>query len=165
MIRGAFRAIAPQRGGTFPSLLPLCYVDLPAPGHPVVLFDGVCNLCNASVTFLIARDPDAVFRFAPLQSDLGQALVRACGLQGEDSIVLVEEEGRCFVRSDAALRIARRMDGAWPLLSAFLILPRPVRDALYRFIAQNRYRWFGKQDTCRLPTPALRSRFLDYDLP
>ena len=138
---------------------------IPPPGHPVVLFDGVCNLCNASVTFLIDRDSEALFRFAPLQSDVGQALVSRCELEGEDSIVLVEEDGRCYVRSEAALRIARRMDGAWPLLSAFLLLPRPLRDAAYRFIARNRYRWFGRQDACRLPTPDLRARFLDYTLP
>ena len=134
------------------------------PEHPVVLFDGVCNLCNASINFLIDRDPDAHFRFAPLQSDVGQALVGRCGLEGEDSIVLVED-GRCYVRSTAALQIARRMSGAWPLLGALLVVPAPLRDVVYRLVAKNRYRWFGKQDTCRLPTPDLRSRFLDYDAP
>ena len=130
--------------------------------HPVVLFDGVCNLCNASVTFIIDRDPEALFRFAPLQSDVGRALVAECEVEGEDSIVLVED-GRCHVRSDAALRIARRLDGLWPLLGVLLIVPRPLRDAVYRLIARNRYRWFGKQDACRLPTPDLRARFLEYN--
>lgn len=130
--------------------------------HAVVLFDGVCNLCNASVNFLIDRDAEAVFRFAPLQSDLGQRLVADCDLDSEDTIVLVEG-GRCYTRSAAVLRVARRMDGAWPLLSVLLAVPRPLRDAVYRFVARNRYRWFGKQDACRLPTPDLRRRFLDYD--
>ncbi len=128
-----------------------------------MLFDGVCNLCNASVNFLIDRDQEAVFRFAPLQSDVGRALVADCDLEGEDSIVLVEG-GRCSIRSTAALRIAQRMDGAWPFLSALLIIPRPLRDFLYRSLAQNRYRWFGKQDACRMPTPDLRRRFLDFQL-
>lgn len=128
-----------------------------------MLFDGVCNLCNASVTFVIDRDARSVFRFAPLQSDVGRALVAECSLGGEDSIVLVED-GRCYVRSEAALRIARRLDGAWPILSALRIVPRPLRDAAYRVIARNRYRWFGRQDACRLPTPDLRARFLDFDL-
>jgi len=127
-----------------------------------VLFDGVCNLCNASINFVIDRDAEAVFRFAPLQSDVGRALVAECGLVDEDSIVLVED-GRCYVRSDAALRIARRLDGAWRLLGVLRIVPRPLRDAAYRVIARYRYRWFGKQDACRLPTPDLRVRFLAFD--
>jgi predicted DCC family thiol-disulfide oxidoreductase YuxK len=129
-----------------------------------VLFDGVCNLCNASVTFLIDRDAAAVFRFAPLQSDVGRALLVSCDLGDEDSIVLVEG-GRCYVRSDAALRIARRLDGAWPLLGALLAVPKSVRDAAYRVVARNRYCWFGRQASCRLPTSDLRARFLDYELP
>lgn len=131
--------------------------------HPVVLFDGVCNLCNAAVTFIIDRDPEAVFRFAPLQSDVGQRLVRRCGLEDEDTIVLVER-GRCSVRSTAALRIARRLSGGWPLLGAFLAVPAPLRDAVYRFIARNRFAWFGKRDACRMPTPDLQRRFLAYDI-
>ena len=145
-----------------PASAPVESPDVLDSEHPVVLFDGVCNLCNASVTFLIDRDPEAVFRFAPLQSDIGRALVAGCGLEEEDSIVLVEE-GRCYVRSTAALRIARRMHGAWPLLSIFLAVPAPLRDLIYRVIAEHRYRWFGKQDACRLPTPDLRRHFLEYE--
>ncbi len=128
----------------------------------IVLFDGVCNLCNAAVNFIIDRDPRAVFHFAPLQSDIGQALTRQWHLEHEDTIVLVED-GRCYVRSTAALRIARRLGGAWPLLSVLLAVPAPLRDAAYRFVARHRYRWFGTRDACRLPTPELRSRFLDDD--
>ncbi|MEP0547246.1 MAG: thiol-disulfide oxidoreductase DCC family protein [Rhodothermales bacterium] len=134
------------------------------PAGPIVLFDGVCNLCDAAVTFIIDRDADAVFRFASLQSEVGQRLTQRFGIENEDTVVLVED-GRCYVRSTAALRIARRLDGAWPLLAALLAMPRPLRDAAYRFIARHRYRWFGTHDACRVPTPALRSRFLEYDLP
>ncbi len=137
----------------------------PPPGseaaeYPVILFDGVCNLCNAAVTFIIDRDPHAVFHFAPLQSRLGQRLTNQCQLGGEETIILVEGR-RCTVRSTAALRIARRLSGAWPLLSVFLVVPAPLRDAAYRLVARNRYRWFGRRDACRLPTPDLRRRFLD----
>lgn len=129
------------------------------PAGPIVLFDGVCNLCDAAVTFIIDRDADAVFRFTSLQSETGQRLTQQYGLENEDTVVLVED-GRCYVRSTAALRIARRLDGAWPLLTVLLVVPMPLRDAAYRFIARHRYRWFGTRDACRLPTPELRRRFL-----
>lgn len=132
--------------------------------HAVVLFDGVCNLCNAAVTFIIDRDPEAVLRFAPLQSDVGQRLVRTCRVEDVDSIVLVERD-RCYVRFDAALRVARRLSGIWPLLGVLRAVPAPIRDAGYRFIARHRHRWFGTRAACRVPTPALRRRFLDYSLP
>jgi len=135
-----------------------------AADHPVILFDGVCNLCNAAVNFIIDRDPEAVFRFAPLQSEVGERMLAACGLEGEDTVVLVED-GRCWTRSTAALKIAQRLDGGWPLLAALLAVPRPIRDAVYRFISHNRFRWFGKRDSCRMPTPDLKSRFLAYDAP
>lgn len=130
--------------------------------HPIVLFDGVCNLCNAAVNFIIDHDPEAVFRFAPLQSETGRRWTQRCGLEDEDTVILVEG-GRCYARSTAALRIARRLSGAWPLLAVFLAVPVPIRDAVYRFISRHRFEWFGKRDACRLPTPELRSRFLAYD--
>ena len=128
----------------------------------VILFDGVCNLCNGSVLFVIDRDPRARFRFAALQSDIGGDLLARSGYRGRalDSIVLLED-GRVFDRSTAALRIARRLRGGWPLLAAFLVVPRPIRDAVYEWIARNRYRWFGREESCRIPTPELRHRFLD----
>lgn len=138
--------------------------DVDSAAHPVILFDGVCNLCNAAVTFIIDRDPEAVFRFAPLQSDIGQRLVQACGLEGEDTLVLVEG-GRCTVRSTAALRIARRLRAPWPLFGVFLAVPAPFRDAVYRFVARHRFDWFGRRDACRMPTPELKGRFLAYDSP
>ncbi|MEM1041016.1 MAG: thiol-disulfide oxidoreductase DCC family protein [Bacteroidota bacterium] len=135
----------------------------PAPvddAHPVVLFDGVCNLCNAAVNFIIDRDPEAVFRFAPLQSEVGQRLTARCGVGGGMETMVLVEGGRCAARSTAALRIARRLGGAWPVLSLLLAVPAPLRDAAYRLVARNRYRWFGQRDACRLPTPELQSRFL-----
>lgn len=129
--------------------------------HALILFDGVCNLCNSSVNFIIDRDPDGYFKFATLQDEAAQPILARYGLSTAytDSIVLIED-GRCYRQSDAALRIARHLRGAWPLLSHFSVLPRPLRDALYDWIARNRYRWFGQRDTCRIPTPELRARFL-----
>jgi len=125
----------------------------------VVLFDGVCNLCNASVLFVIDRDPGGRFAFAPLQSGVAARLLAHRGY-GETSLgsVLLLEGGRVYERSTAALRVARRLGGWWPLLYAFIAVPRPIRDAVYDWIARNRYRWFGKEEACRIPTPELRSR-------
>ncbi len=130
--------------------------------HPIILFDGVCNLCNASVNFVIDRDPDAVFRFGALQSEEGRQLLAQAGVDEAwlDSIVLVDGEG-VHTASDAALRIASRMPFPWSLLRIFRILPRSLRDLVYHWIARNRYRWFGKQEACRIPTPDLRARFID----
>lgn len=126
-----------------------------------MLFDGVCNLCNGTVDFIIDRDPQARFRFAALQSDSARPLLARCGLPAQflDNIVLVED-GACYLRSAAALRIARGLRFPWPLLYAFVLVPRPLRDAVYDWVARNRYRWFGKRASCRMPTPALRARFL-----
>lgn len=130
--------------------------------HAVVLFDGVCNLCNAGVNFIIDRDPAAYFRFAALQSEAGSALRASCGIPAAaalESLVLIEA-GRCYRRSTAALRIARRLSGGWPLLYACMLVPRPLRDRVYDHIAANRYRWFGRRDHCRVPTAAWQARFL-----
>lgn len=136
------------------------------PNAPIILFDGVCNLCSASVTFIMDRDPDAIFKFAPLESDVDLQLLDQFGVDRArtDSIVLVED-GACFIRSTAALRIARRLDGLWPLLYGFTVLPEAIRDGLYDYIAANRYQWFGKKETCRLPTPQDRDRFLAFSVP
>ena len=128
----------------------------------IILFDGVCNLCNGFVTFVIARDPGAHFRFAALSSDAAAGLLREAGITQPipDTVVLVEE-GRPYFRSDAPLRIARRLSFPWPLAYGFLIVPRFIRDNIYDVIAARRYRWFGRRDVCMVPTPGLRSRFLD----
>lgn len=132
------------------------------PDKSVVLFDGVCNLCNSSVNFIMDRDPRFHFYFASLQSEVGQELLEERGWEGAslDSILLVEGK-KVYQRSTAALRIARRMGGAWPLLYGFIIIPAFLRDIVYKWIARNRYRWFGKRDTCRLPTPREREHFLE----
>ncbi len=130
--------------------------------HPVLLFDGVCNLCNGAVQFIIKRDTDAQFRFASLQSDAGQALLNQHDLPTEDFDTMVYIEGDAvYTKSTAGLRIARRLSGLWPLLYAFIVIPRPLRDAVYGIIVRNRYRWFGRRDECMIPSPDLQSRFLE----
>lgn len=134
----------------------------------VILFDGVCNLCNSSINFIIDRDRAGRFKFAALQTPEAAPYVTRCNRKAADesdllqSILLVEK-GTCYAKSTAALRIARRLDGAWPLLYGFIIIPGFARDYVYDWIARNRYKWFGKQDACRLPTPELRQRFLSMD--
>jgi predicted DCC family thiol-disulfide oxidoreductase YuxK len=128
-----------------------------------ILFDGVCNLCQGFVRFVIARDPRARFRFAPLGSDAATSLLRSAGPARTlpDSIVLVDEQRRVFLRSDAALRIARGLRFPWPLAYGFIVVPRVVRDRVYDVIAARRYRWFGRREVCMVPTPELRRRFID----
>ena len=128
----------------------------------LILFDGVCNLCAGAVRFIIKRDPKGFFRFASLQSELGQRLLKEHGIDPSrtDSFVLIEN-GAAYAESTAALRVARHLSRAWPLCYAGIILPRVLRDRVYRFIARNRYRWFGKQETCMIPTPELRARFIE----
>lgn len=128
----------------------------------VILFDGVCNLCQASVQFVIARDPSRRFRFAALQSDIGRRLLAAHDVAVPDlSSVILVADGRVHVKSSAALRVCRRLRGAWPLMAAFLVLPPFIRDAVYDVIGNRRYRWFGKKDVCWVPTADLGDRFLD----
>lgn len=144
----------------------------------VLLFDGECNLCNATVTFVIARDRRQVFSFAPLQSRAAERLLADVGddererrersastsSDGErdpwQSVVLIER-GRVYRRSTAALRVVRHLTPPWSVLAIFLIVPAPLRDAIYSFIARHRYRWFGRRDTRMIPTPELRARFLE----
>ncbi len=128
----------------------------------IVLFDGVCNLCNGAVQFIIHRDPGGRFAFASLQSAAGQARLRQFELSTDafDTFVLVEG-GKAYTRSTAALRIARQLPGAWRLLYALMIVPRPVRDWVYGLVARNRYRLFGRRDACLIPTPELKAKFLE----
>lgn len=127
----------------------------------VILFDGVCNLCNKSVQFIIKRDKKDIFRFTSLQSETGQSLLERHELPTKElsSFVLVED-GKVYTRSTGALRVARKLSGAWPLLYAFIIVPSFIRDAVYNFIGTNRYKWFGKQESCWLPSPAYKNKFL-----
>jgi predicted DCC family thiol-disulfide oxidoreductase YuxK len=126
-----------------------------------ILFDGVCNLCNRCVRFVLARDPGEHFAFAPLQSLQGRELLTRVGLSadGRTSIVLIEG-GRAFEKSDAVIRVLGGLSGLWPVLSLFRFVPRRLRDAAYDWIASNRYRWFGQRADCPVPTPEQRRRFL-----
>ncbi len=132
-----------------------------------ILFDGVCNLCNGFVQFVIARDPEARFRFAALQSDAARRLVEGIGLAGPlpDSIILVDD-GRAYVKSTAALRIARGLRAPWPLAYGLMAVPRWLRDEVYDLVARRRYRWFGRRDACMVPTsgaagPLSRTKLTD----
>lgn len=130
--------------------------------HPVLLFDGVCHFCDSAVQFVLKMDKKEEFLFAPLQSEHGQQLLKEAGLPPDycDSLVLAEN-GRYYAKSDGVLRIAKRLPGMWKLLYAYKIIPRPLRDAVYDIVAQNRYKWFGKKESCRIPLPHERKRFLN----
>lgn len=132
----------------------------------IVLFDGVCNLCNGTVQFIIRHDPNKRFLFAAIQSPAGQSLLAEHGMQQlrPDSVLLIEK-GRIYSRSTAALKIASKLRVPWPLFAVFLVVPGPLRDMFYNLIAHNRYRLFGKRDACMLPSPQLRARFLDQQQP
>jgi predicted DCC family thiol-disulfide oxidoreductase YuxK len=128
--------------------------------NSIILFDGVCNFCNGAVNFVIRNDRKGRFKFAPLQSETGNQLRAEHNIGDDvDSIVLIED-GEAYTLSTAALRIARGLDGIWKLAYALIIIPKSIRDRVYRVIANNRYRWFGKKDACMVPTPDLRERFL-----
>ena len=129
---------------------------------PVILFDGVCNLCNSSVQFVIARDAKGLFCFAPLQGNYAQQqLKNSGGANFDQSSVVLVAGGRIFNRSEAVLRIARQLPWPWPLLYGFMVVPRVLRDGVYNLLARNRYRLFGKREQCMIPTPELKARFID----
>ncbi|WP_143310827.1 thiol-disulfide oxidoreductase DCC family protein [Chitinophaga vietnamensis] len=129
--------------------------------HAIILFDGVCNFCNSSVNFVIRHDRRSYFRFAPLQSDIASALSVQYHfpLETMASFVLVEN-AQAYTKSTAALKVCRHLPFPWRLAYVFMAIPRPLRDGLYSWIARNRYRWFGRQEACMMPTPDVRSRFL-----
>lgn len=128
----------------------------------IILFDGVCNLCERSVQTVLKYDRQGYFHFASLQSDAGRKLLQQFGLPADElkSFVLIEN-GKAFTRSTAALRVAGKLGGPWKLLYPFIVLPAFLRNAVYDLIAANRYRWFGKKEACWLPKPEWTSRFLD----
>ena len=127
----------------------------------IILFDGVCNLCNHSVQFIIKRDPKGHFKFASLQSEIGQKLVEQYGIpKGIESIIYIEKD-KVYIKSSAALRISRKLNGYWRYLTILSILPSSFRDFFYDVIAKNRYKWFGKKESCLLPTIETKKRFLD----
>ena len=134
-------------------------------GAPVLLYDGVCGFCNKSVQLILDHDRRGEMRFAALQSDYGQAVIeRHSELRGVDSVVFVEQTPggeRIYTRSNAALKVAAYLGGFWKIFLAARVLPRALRDYCYDLFARNRYRLFGKYDSCMLPPPEVRSRFLD----
>lgn len=127
----------------------------------VVIFDGVCNLCAHSVQFILNHESGPILRFVPLQSSAGARMMREFGFSPDDakSFVLVSG-GKSYVKSDAAIRVAGYLHGVWRLMGALRFLPRPVRDYAYDVVARNRYRWFGRTESCMVPTPELRARFV-----
>ncbi len=130
--------------------------------HPIIFFDGVCNLCTGSVQFIIKHDPKHYFRFASLQSEIGQQLLQENNLPTEEfgSFILFEN-GKVYTQSTAALRVAKKLNGLWSLLSVFLIIPSFIRNGVYNWIAKNRYNWFGKKEECWIPTKELNDLFVD----
>ncbi|WP_299485481.1 thiol-disulfide oxidoreductase DCC family protein [uncultured Allomuricauda sp.] len=128
----------------------------------IILFDGVCNLCNGAIQFIIKRDKTDTFRYAPLQSEIGEQLIaeRAIDTSKVDSIILIEPGIAYFTKSDAALRIAQDFGGLWKALAIFTWIPKTFRDAIYDLVAKNRYKWFGRKDACMIPTPELQAKFL-----
>jgi predicted DCC family thiol-disulfide oxidoreductase YuxK len=127
----------------------------------IILFDGICNFCNQSVQFILKRDPNGLFKFASLQGETAKLLLKKYDFNNEiNSFVLIENE-RIFIKSDAALRVCRNLKGPWKLLSIFRIIPPFIRDFLYDVIAANRYKWFGKKESCMLPSQVWKKRFLE----
>lgn len=128
----------------------------------ILLFDGVCELCDQSVQFILKRDPKGYFKFASLQSKTGKALLEQYHLShlNLETMVLIEN-GHAYTYSTASLRVLRHLAGAWSLCYGFILVPPFIRNVIYRWIARNRYHWFGKKETCRIPTPDERVRFLD----
>jgi predicted DCC family thiol-disulfide oxidoreductase YuxK len=130
--------------------------------NPIILFDGICNLCSRSVQFVLKHDKQKIFHFASLQSSAGQRLLKQYHLSETvfNSFVLIQN-GKTYLKSTAALMVAKQLGGAIKILYAFIIVPALIRNAIYNVIAKNRYKWFGKQQSCMMPTPELQSRFLN----
>jgi len=128
----------------------------------LILFDGVCNFCNSSVQFVIKHDAAGYFKYAPLQGKNGQRILAENNMPISDfDTFILSEQGRIYQKSTAALRVARKLNGLWPLLYVFIIVPPFIRNFFYGLIAKNRYKLFGKKDACMIPSPEIRSRFLD----
>jgi predicted DCC family thiol-disulfide oxidoreductase YuxK len=131
-------------------------------GQSIILFDGICNLCNSSVQYVIKHDPAALFKFAPLQSEAGQHLLRQYDLPQNNlnSFVLLQNN-KAYTQSTAALKVSKELKGPARLLYGFIIVPAFIRDWVYKLVANKRYKWFGKRDECLMPDPLLKERFLN----
>lgn len=130
--------------------------------HPVILFDGICNLCNNAVQFVLKHDKKKLFRFASLQSDFGKSILIKYGLPTDNfnSFVLILN-GKAYTKSTAALSVAKMLSGPIKVLYGFIIVPAFIRNGVYNVIARNRYKWFGKKESCMLPSPDVAARFLN----
>lgn len=131
-------------------------------GKKVVLFDGVCNLCNNFINLIIDKDKNNVFVFASLQSDVGKEIMEHLHIDSSklDSVILYDPDVAYYFKSEAALHIVKEFSGPWKLLQVFRILPTRFNDLIYDFVGRNRYKWFGKSEQCRIPTPELKAKFL-----
>ena len=134
----------------------------------IILFDGICNLCNSTVNFILKTDKNNIFKFSPLQSDAGERFLRKIYREQKywknerfysDTIILFEN-GKFYTRSTAVLRIFKRFNGIWKILYIFIIIPSPIRNFIYNIISRNRYKWFGKRDKCMIPTEEEKSKFI-----
>jgi len=139
-------------------------VEQGAGAAPVLLFDGVCNLCHAAVRFAIRHDRSGRVQFAPLQSKVAHRLLASCDSPPAETVVLIAR-GQVYTRSDAVLALLRELDRPWPQLYALRAIPRPLRDRLYAYVARHRYRWFGRKTVCPRPTEEQLSRFLADEVP
>lgn len=128
--------------------------------HPLVIFDGVCNLCNATVDFLIRHDRTGRLHFGAFQDDVPAALLRHHGVEGPPTTVYLIEGDQLYIESEAILHLLRYLGPGWQVFRLGRIIPRPLRDRIYKWVSRNRYRWFGTKATCRIPTPEERERFL-----
>jgi len=128
----------------------------------IILFDGVCNLCNSSINYIIDHDKQDLFRFVSLQSDLGGTIQEYLGLDSKslDTIILYVPDEAYYIKSTAAIKIMSEFLGLWKLMLIFLIFPSSIRDVAYNYVAKNRYKWYGRQESCRIPTPKLKAKFL-----
>lgn len=141
---------------------PCTMLNLNTIDHPVVFFDGVCNLCTGSVQFIIKHDPQHLFRFASLQNETGQQLLQRFNLPtAEFGSFILFEKGKVYTKSSAALRVTKKLNGPWPVLSALMIVPPFIRNAVYNLISRNRYKWFGKKEACWIPGRELTDLFID----
>jgi len=128
--------------------------------NKIVLFDGECHFCDQSVQFIINRDPNVTFKFASIQSDIGRQIIKDYSIPLHiDSLILIEEK-QFYLKSTAALRICKSLKGVWKIGVFFLLIPTPIRDLVYHVIAKNRYKWFGKKEVCKIPSPEIKKRFL-----
>lgn len=128
----------------------------------IILFDGVCNLCDSTVQFIIKRDKKDIFRFVALQSELGEQIIKHIGVDRSktDSIILYEPGVAYYYKAEAAIKIAANLGGLFPLMNIFSVLPKSLSNSVYDYIAKNRYKWYGKKDECMIPTPEMKAKFL-----